>query len=61
MKGSGGKSRLSAYVIRRAALEFYAKHHLFPAGIAAELPCVQDWGLRIGWALKKLAGAPVNS
>ena len=54
VKGSGGKSRLSKKVLQRAILMFYAQHRLFPVGVVAELPCVQDWSLKHALALKRL-------
>ena len=54
VKGSQGKCRLSAYVLKRAILHFYSKGKLFPKGVVAELESVQDWALKTGKALRRL-------
>ncbi len=46
--------QMSAYVLKRAILVFYAKCKLFPAGLCAALPAVDDWALKCGATLKKL-------
>lgn len=54
IKGACGKVRLSAYVLQKALLHHYTKHKLFPAGVYADLPCVQEWALKHAVAIKKL-------
>ena len=54
VKGSQGKCRMSAYVLKRAILHFYGKCRLFPKGVVAELESVQDWALKTGKALRRL-------
>ena len=54
MKATDGRSRQSAMLIKEAVLKFYSDNNLFPAGIVAELECVQSWAERIGRALKKM-------
>lgn len=47
--------RLSAYVLQKALLHHYTRQKLFPAGVYADLPCVQEWALKHAVAIKKLA------
>ncbi len=54
VKGSAGRARLSELVLQRAILQFYSSNKLFPSGVVAELPSVQDWSLKVGKALKRL-------
>lgn len=54
VKGNRGKSRVSAYVLQGAILEYFTKHRLFPSGVAAEIASVRDWALRNAVAVKKL-------
>ena len=55
VQGLEGHPRASAHILRDAILTFFTKHKLFPTGIYAEIPSVQDWALKHGQALKKLA------
>jgi len=54
IKGACGKVRLSAHELAKALLHHYTKKKLFPAGVYADLPCVQDWALKHAVAIKKL-------
>ena len=54
IKGAKGHSRLSAYTIRKALLAVYTQKRLFPSGIYAEVPAVQEWALKVAVAIKKL-------
>ena len=54
VKATNGASRLSAYMLRDAILQFYSNNSLFPAGLCAEPECTQNWALKHGNALKKL-------
>jgi len=54
VKGSAGRARLSDFVLQRAVLQFYSSNKLFPSGVVAELPSVQEWSLKVGKALKRL-------
>lgn len=55
MRGAQGKPRLSSTVLQTAILQVFTEKKLFPAGVYAEIPSVQEWALRHGKALKKLA------
>ncbi len=55
VEGLQGGCRVSAYVVQRAILQFYSECKLYPAGIVSELPSVQDWALKCGVAIKRLA------
>lgn len=46
--------QMSAYVLKRAILVFYAKFKLYPAGLCSAIPAVDDWALKSGATLKKL-------
>ena len=46
---------MSEKVLSKAILHFYSHHRLFPCGVVAELPAVQEWALKQGKALKRLA------
>ena len=46
--------QMSAYVLKRAILVFYAKFKLYPAGLCSAIPAVDDWALKSGSTLKKL-------
>ena len=48
-------SRSSSYVIREAILKFYDDKKLWPRGITSAMECIQDWGLRMGDAIKRMA------
>ena len=54
IKGANGKSRVSAYTLQRALLEFFTECKLFPVGIYADVPAVQSWALKYAVAIKKL-------
>ena len=46
---------LSAYTIKQAILHFYTKAKLFPQGLSSLVPAVEDWALKHGAIIKKLA------
>ena len=48
-------SRSSAYVIREAILKFYDDKKLWPRGLTSAMECIQDWALRMGDAIKRMA------
>ena len=54
VQGCKGKSRVGAYTMQEALLRFFTLHKLFPSGVYAEIPAVQDWALKYGLAIKKL-------
>ncbi|CAL1135652.1 unnamed protein product [Cladocopium goreaui] len=54
IKGANGKSRVSAYVLQKALLEFFTQFKLFPMGVYADIPAVQSWALKYAVAIKKL-------
>ena len=60
VKGSQGRARLSEKVLQKAILHFYSSQKLFPSGVVAELPSVQEWSLKNGKALKRLAPQKVQ-
>ena len=49
------RSHQSAYVIRAGILEFFRRKKLFPTGLREDMECVQDWGLKMGQAVARLA------
>ena len=55
IKGTQGKSRLSAYDIQQAIMRWFTDKKIWPMGLSAAIPCCQDWALKQGNALKKLA------
>lgn len=54
MKGAGGKPRLSSRVLQAAILQVFTEQRLFPQGVYAEIPSVQEWAMRHAKALKRL-------
>ena len=59
VKGLEGHSRVSAYVIQAALLSYYTEVKLYPLGIYAEIPAVQDWALKYGVAIRKLVSPQI--
>ena len=59
VKGLEGHSRVSAYVIQAALLSYYTEAKLYPSGIYAEIPAVQDWALKYGVAIRKLVSPQI--
>ena len=47
--------RPSSFTIQKAILMFYTQCQLYPVGLVSELPCVQSWALKAGYALRRLA------
>ena len=54
IKGANGSVRLSAYTLQKALLFHYTQNKLFPSGIYADIPSVQEWALKYAVAIKKL-------
>jgi len=57
---SSGKARLSAYVLQKAILTCYTRMKLFPTGIFADIPSVEDWALKHGVALKRMVPCSIH-
>ncbi|CAK9000099.1 unnamed protein product [Durusdinium trenchii] len=55
VKGTEGRPHISAGVLKRAILAFYSSCSLFPLGLVAELPAVDQWAEKSAKALKRLA------
>ena len=55
IRGAKGKSRTSAYTLKKAILHLFTAKKWFPKGVYVEMESVQTWALRYGIALKKLA------
>ena len=47
--------RLSAHMLQKAILAFYTANNLWPRGLADHLECTQDWALKQGFGIRKLA------
>ena len=54
VEGCHGKPRISPYTVKSALLDVYSRKRIFPEGIVAEIPAVQDWSLKNGIALSRL-------
>ena len=54
VEGCQGRARISPYTVQAALLDIYTTKRLFPQGIVAEIPAVQDWSLKNGIALARL-------
>ena len=60
MASTPGRQHQSAHNIKEAILMFYSDIQLFPAGVLPEMPCVQNWALKCGVALRRLVHAPAS-
>ena len=59
VRGSKGVPHLSKFTLQKALVAFYSKYKLFPEGVYAEIPAVQQWALKQAEALKKMVGSLV--
>ena len=51
--------QLSAYTLQKAILLYYQDQKMFPEGICAAQPAVEDWALANGVILKRLVWGSV--
>ena len=55
MLATRGRGRFSAHLLKHAILDFYEKHKLWPKGIVRSMSCIEQWSLKMGRALQRLA------
>ena len=55
ISASGGRGYFSKFVMADAVLEFYKKHQLYPAGLNERTAAVQEWAMKSGTAMARLA------
>ena len=61
IRGAGPHTRrLSSYVIADALKYWYSEDKLCPRGISVFAECVQDWALRTGQAIRKMAASFID-
>ena len=52
---SQGSGRFSGQLLAHSIIKFYEDCGLFPDGVSSSMGVIQDWGLRQGNALQRLA------
>ena len=53
-----GLGRFSCHILCQAMLVWFSEAKLFPKGVTRDMKCVQDWALRNGRTLQRLATWP---
>lgn len=54
MNASRGRGYFRKNLMANGIILFYRRHGLFPQGLHAGLPCVEDWASKSGLALARL-------
>ena len=55
MRATRGKGRFSAHLLKHIILDYYERHRLWPKGIVRKMTCIENWALKMGLALQRLA------
>ena len=58
LKVSGGRGYFSKHLLADGELAFYDQECLWPQGVNRNMPSVQDWAMRMGLAIARLATWP---
>lgn len=55
LKASGGRGHFSKHLLAEAVHLFYSNFNLFPNGLPANLPAIEEWSAKNGQAIARLA------
>ena len=55
MLTSKGRGRFSSHILAAALLQFFSENKLLPKGMTVDMECVENWSLKTGRAIQRLA------